>query len=120
MLTDDELRALLAVGETDRIERTASVNKADKFAEAVTAFANDLPGYKLPGYLVVGANDDGSLSGLSVTDELLLSLAALRSDGNIQPLPALTVKKFVFPEGELAVVEVLPSDQLRPGRKSVS
>lgn len=46
MLTEDELRALLAEGEADRIERTASVNQADKFAEAVTAFANDLPNHR--------------------------------------------------------------------------
>ena len=63
MLTDDELRALLAEGEADRIERTVSVDKTDKFAEAVTAFANDLPNHKLPGYLVIGAKDDGSLAG---------------------------------------------------------
>jgi ATP-dependent DNA helicase RecG len=110
MLKDAELRSLLAAGEADRIERTTSTNKTDKFAEAVTAFANDMPNNRLPGYLVIGANDDGNLSGMQVSDELLLNLARLRSDGNIQPLPALTVSKFVFPEGDLAVVEVLPSD----------
>jgi ATP-dependent DNA helicase RecG len=110
MITPDELLALLAAGETDRIERTISTNNTDKFAEAVTAFANDLPGHRLPGYLVIGANDDGSLSGLHVTDQLLLNLSALRSDGNVQPLPSLNVAKFSLPDGDLAVVEVLPSD----------
>jgi len=58
---------------------------------------------------MVGAFDDGSLSGLKVTDEILRNLAGLRSDGNIQPKPALMVEKVPFPEGDLAVVEVLPS-----------
>lgn len=110
MIGPDELRRLLAEGEADRIERTVSINKADEFAEAVTAFANDLPNHRGPGYLVIGANDDGSLSGYNVTDELLLSLSALRSDGNIQPLPALSVAKFSYSDGDLAVVEVQPSD----------
>jgi ATP-dependent DNA helicase RecG len=110
MITRDGLIKLLADGESDRIERTISIDKTDKFAEAITGFANDLPNHGLPGYLVIGARDDGNLNGLIVTDQLLLNLAALRSDGNIQPLPALNVAKFTFPEGDLAVVEVHPSD----------
>lgn len=110
MLQAEELRELLADLESDRIERTVSTTKTDKFAEAVTAFANDLAGHRQPGYLLVGVRDDGTLDGLNVTDALLQNLAALRSDGNIIPLPALTVQRFQFPEGEVAVVEVLPSD----------
>ena len=110
MLSTQELDALLKNVEADWVERTISVNKTDKFSEAVTAFANDLPGHRKPGYLIVGAKDDGSLSGLTVTDQLLQSLAALRSDGNIQPLPALTVQKVSLPGGDVAVVEVQPSD----------
>ena len=110
MIEEEELRELLSEAEADRIERTISTKNTGKFSEAVTAFSNDLANHQLPGYLVVGANDDGSLSGLTVNDELLLNLAALRSDGNIQPLPALSVAKFAFPDGDVAVVEVLPSD----------
>lgn len=58
---------------------------------------------------MVGAADDGSLSGLTVTDELLRNLAAIRSDGNVLPPPAMTVEKVVLPAGELAVVTVQPS-----------
>ncbi len=110
MITRDELLALLGGLETDRVERTTSTSDTVKFSKAVTAFANDLPGHQQPGYLVVGTNDDGSRSGLQVTDELLQNLAGLRSDGNIQPLPAIAIKKFGLPGGEVAVVEVLPSD----------
>jgi ATP-dependent DNA helicase RecG len=110
MIRDDELRRLLAEGETDRVERTTSINNTDKFSEAVTAFANDLPNHGLPGYLIIGVNDDGTPSGLKVTDQLLQSLGSLKSDGNIQPLPSLNVAKFSLPDGDVAVVEVLPSD----------
>ncbi len=110
MLNEEQLRSLLADLESDRVERTLSVNNTDKFGQAICAFANDFPNYRKPGYLIIGASDDGQPNGLIVTDELLQNLAALRSDGNIQPLPAITVSKHALVEGDLAVVEVLPSD----------
>ncbi|HEY5329053.1 MAG TPA: ATP-binding protein [Acidobacteriaceae bacterium] len=106
------ISTLLADLESDRIERTISTNNGEKFAQAICAFANDFPNNKMPGYLVIGADDQtGQPSGLRVTDELLQRLGALRSDGNIQPLPAIAVQKVVL-EGnsEVAVVEVQPSD----------
>lgn len=109
MISKEEIKTLLADIENERVERTTSTKDTDKFAKAVCAFANDIANKKLPGYLMVGAFDDGSLNGLKVTDELQRNLAGLRSDGNIQPKPALMVEKFSFPEGDLAVVEVLPS-----------
>jgi ATP-dependent DNA helicase RecG len=109
MLTDDQIRTLLGDIENERVERTISTTHTDKFARAVCAFANDLPNKKQPGYLLIGANDDGSLSGLKVTDELLRNLAGLRSDGNILPQLALMVEKVSFPEGDIAMVEVQPS-----------
>lgn len=109
MLTNDQIKILLSNIENERVERTVSTTNIDKFARAVCAFANDLSGKGLPGYILIGANDDGSLSGLKVTDELLRNLAALRSDGNILPQPALMVEKVSFPEGDIAVVEVQPS-----------
>lgn len=111
MLTQEELLKLLADMESDRVERTVSTNKTDKFSQAVCAFANDLPNHREPGYLLIGVDDKtGKPVGLQVTDELLLNLAALRSDGNIQPLPVLVVSKFSLPEGDVAVVEVQPSN----------
>lgn len=110
MLTGPELRNLLSDMELDRVERTESVSNTDKFCEAVCAFANDMPGHRQPGYLLIGVQDDGSLSGLVVTDQLLKNLGAIRSDGNILPQPALNVTKFSLPHGDVAVVEVHPSD----------
>ena len=110
MLTIAELRALLTDRESDRVELTVSTKNTDKFGEAICAFANDFPNHRQSGYLVVGARDDGAVSGLNVTDSLLKDLGALRSNVNIEPLPAMTVQKYTLPEGEVAVVEVVPSD----------
>lgn len=106
MITNKELRALLSEIENDRVERTISTKDTDKFGEAICAFANDLPNHKIPGYLILGAYDNGRLSGLKVTDELLKNIAAIRTDGNIQPQPAMVVEKFSFDDGDLLVVEV--------------
>ncbi len=110
MLTEAQLTALLSDLESDRVERTISVSDTDKFCQAVCAFANDLPNHRLPGYLLVGVKDDGSLSGLQVTDQLLQNLGAIRADGNVLPSPAMSVQKFGLSGGDVAVVEVLPSD----------
>lgn len=109
MLTKDELVGLLSDMESDRVERTISTSKTDKFCEAICAFANDYPNHRSPGYLIAGANDNGTLAGMIITDELLLNLASIRSDGNVLPSPAMTVEKFALPGGEVAVVEVQPS-----------
>ena len=110
MLTEPELVQLLSDMELDRVERTVSVSNTDKFCEAICAFANDMPDHRQPGYLLIGVQDDGALSGLAVTDQLLQNLGAIRSDGNILPQPALNVTKFSLPKGDVAVVEVHPSD----------
>lgn len=68
------------------------------------------PNHRQPGYLLVGVDDDGTPNGLVVTDELLRRLADLRSNVNLEPLPAMTVEKYARPKGEVAVVEVMPSD----------
>lgn len=110
MIEIEELKQSLADMESDCVERTESVTKTDKFGEAICAFSNDLANNCKSGYLIVGAKDDGTPSGVKVTDQLILNLAALRSDGNIQPLPQINVAKFVLDRAELAVVEVSPSN----------
>ena len=110
MLTNQDLQEIINSLESDRIEKTISTTNTDKFCEAICAFSNDLPSHKLPGYLIIGVNDNGNRSGLTVTDELLLNLAANRSNGNILPLPTITVQKYSFSDGDIAVIEVLPND----------
>jgi ATP-dependent DNA helicase RecG len=110
MLNEEQLKALMAELESDTAERTESTNNTDKFGQAICAFANDLPNHRRPGYLLVGVKDDSSLAGIKVTDDLLKNLAGIRSDGNILPQPMMTVTKFSLTGGDVAVVEVQPSD----------
>ena len=110
MLTAEQLRALIADRESDRVELTISTTNTDKFGEAICAFANDFPNHRQPGHLIVGVGDDGTIGGLTVNDRLLRRLGDLRSNVNLELLPVMTVQKYVLPEGGVAVIEVLPSD----------
>ncbi len=111
-LTDDELLTLLNDLESDRAERKQSFrgDTPKKARQAVCAFANDLPNYNRPGILFIGAKDDGTPSHEPITDELLRALADMKTDGNILPLPALTVEKRNLKGADMAVVRVQPSD----------
>lgn len=110
MLNEEELTALLSDLESDRVERTASLSKDEKFREAVCAFANDFPNHQKCGYLLIGVKDDGALAGMQVTDQLLQTLGGIRSDGNILPQPAIHIYKKSLQGGDVAIVEVRPSD----------
>ena len=110
MISEDELKDMLADLESFRVERTVSTTNSDKFCQAVCAFANDMAGARLPGFLLIGATDEGELAGIAVTDQLLQNLAGMASDGNILPPPALMPYRLRLEGGEIAVVEVTPSD----------
>ena len=49
------------------------------------------------------------MQGVNVTDDLLKNVAAIRTDGNIQPQPSMTVEKVTMEEGDIVVVKVEPS-----------
>lgn len=70
-----------------------------------------MPDTGKPGYLLVGVHDNGRLSGLKATDELLKKFSSIRSDGNILPIPSMAVDCFSFPDGDVIVVQVQPSMQ---------
>ena len=109
-MTDAELERLLVDLESDRTERKQSLSEREKVREAICAFANDLPNHQAAGVVFVGAKGDGSCAGLAITDELLRTLADMRSDGNIVPFPVMTVQKRTLQGCEMAVVTVEPSD----------
>lgn len=109
MIKTNEIRALLNDIENDRVERTISTTNTDKFGQAICAFANDLPNHKQPGYLFLGVADDGTIQGVDVTDDLLKNLAAIRTDGNIQPQPSMVVEKVSFSERNIVMIEVQPA-----------
>lgn len=109
-LTKDEIRSLLSDIENERVERTISTDNTQKMSEAICSFANDIRNTKKPGYFMIGAHDDGSLEGLRFTDRDLRAYAGLRNTGNILPPPAMMVYKETFAEGDVAVIEVQPSE----------
>ena len=111
-LSDEELEALRNDLESDRAERKQSFagDTPDRARQAVCAFANDLPGHRQAGVVFIGLHDDGRPSDLPITDQLLLTLADIRTDGNIQPIPSMSVEKRLLAGREVAVITVLPAD----------
>lgn len=113
-LTDEELLALIHDLESDRAERkqTWKGDAPEKGRQAVCAFANDLPNHCLPGVLFVGVKDDGTPMGpdFVVSDELLVTLADIKTDGKITPPPTMTVAKRSLLGRDVAVVTVWPAD----------
>ena len=109
MLTVSELESLLGDLESDRVERKESVSDNNKIRQAICAFANDLPDHQQPGVVFIGVRDNGTCANLPITDQLLLTLANMRSDGNIQPFPIMTVQKKLLDGCEVAVLEVQPA-----------
>jgi ATP-dependent DNA helicase RecG len=111
-LTDNELEALLDDLESDRAERKEAWagDAPEKGPQAICAFANDLPNHQQPGVLFIGVDDEGSPKKITVTDQLLLTLADLKSSGNILPPPTMTVEKRTLKGYEVAVAIIWPAD----------
>ena len=114
-MTEQDVRALLTNLESDRIERTVikpNKNATDKVSEAICAFSNDLPNHQKAGYFLFGVNNNGHLAGQRFGDAELRWAGGLRSDGNILPIPILSVEHFHFEEGDVLVIQVEPHDGL--------
>jgi len=109
MISKDALKKMLLEMEAYRVEKTISKNDANKFGEAICSFSNDMAAKGFPGYLIVGANDDGSIEGINIDEQIIQTLLDFRTDGRIVPPPTMIVEKFSFEEGDVAVVEVQPS-----------
>jgi len=111
-LTDIQLEALLGDLESDCIERKEmwAGSTPEKVREAVCAFANNLPNHQKPGVIFIGVRDDGSPSNTPITDQLLLTLADIKTDGRIIPPPTLTVEKRLLFGHDVAIVCVWPAD----------
>lgn len=114
MIDGDDLAALAADLESFRVERKESFKPVKSAVEeAICAFANDLPGSGLPGYVLIGVTDKtGEPTGrLAVTDELLREITNIRDSGSILPFPMMTVSKANLKDREIVVIEVRPSHE---------
>lgn len=111
-MEDAELRRLIEEGESDRVEFKESLqgDAPKDLREAICAFANDLPGYGMPGAAFVGICDDGSASGFIITDARLRQLADMKTDGNIVPPPSMSVRRLRIGDHTVAAIIVVPSD----------
>lgn len=113
-LSDEQLTALLDDIESDRVERKQAWkgDAPEKARQAVCAFANDLPNHGQPGVLFIGARDDGTPTGgdFAVTDQLLQTLADIKTDGKTVPPPTIVVEQRVLKGSAMAVVSVWPAD----------
>lgn len=110
---DVQLEAMMLDLESDCVERKQSFqgDAPQKVREAVCAFANDLAGHGEPGVVLIGVHDKGTpMPDFVVTDELLRSLADIKTDGNIVPPPTLLVEKRRLQGSEVAVISAWPCD----------
>lgn len=108
-MDEQELESMLRDLESDLVERKASLSDPDRIRQVICAYANDLPNHRKPGFIFIGANDDGSCSGLEISDELLLKISNLKDDGKIQPFPSISVDKKSINGCGMVVVRVEPS-----------
>lgn len=105
----DELAALVRGGESHLVEFKRSVADRRAIRRNICAFANDGPGTGKAGVLFVGIQDDGTCAGATIDDAVLKKLALMRSDGSIQPLPAMRVDAITIANCRVAAVQVEPS-----------
>ena len=104
-----ELERLLADIESDRVERTISLTATEKFCGAHSPFANDMPkSGKSEATLFHRCHTRGIGQRLVIDDQLLQDLAALRSEGQIQPLPMMNVQKWALGGGEMSGEDEVP------------
>lgn len=108
--SDAQLESLLSGGESALVERKRNAKGRNKICRNICAFANDLAGAGKPGVIFIGVEDDGSCAGIRIDDTLLQILAQMRGNGNILPLPTMTVEKKIFAGCELAVIQVEPAE----------
>ena len=108
-MTESELHKLATAFESEHVERTRSFDNTDKIGQAICAFANDFSDSGEVGYMLLGVDDDGKISGRRIDDERWASIGGLKTDGNLLPPPSLSMEKFSLAEGDVIVIKVFPS-----------
>jgi len=92
------------------VERKRSGADRSGIRSNICAFANDLSGSGQVGVIFLGVEDDGQCAGIAIDDQLLRTLAQMRSDGNIQPIPSMQVERRVLDGCPVAVIQVEPAN----------
>lgn len=102
-----DLALTLGRQERDNVEFKSAVVDRDKICKAICALANDLPG-RGEGYLLIGVSNEGTSTGLEVTDEVLLSVRNFRNDGRLLPRPTFHVERADY-DGSPCVLVTVPA-----------
>ena len=100
-----DLALRLGRGERDDVEWKRDGEDRNLLRKAVCALANDLPG-RGGGHLLVGVRNDGTPTGLTVNDGLILQVTNIRDEARVLPRPVMTVEKTMFAGGECVHVWV--------------
>ncbi len=110
--SDEAISALIDAGESYRCERKGDLSSKDnkeKICRTICAFANDIKGTDAIGVIALGVRDDGTPSGIQITDELEKNIQNIRGEGKIVPLPSFTTQKRIHRRHEILSIEVLPA-----------
>jgi len=100
--------------ERDHIEWKRDADDRDLLRKAVCALANDLP-ERGRGHLLVGVRNDGTPTGLTVDDRLLLQVTNIRDEARVLPRPVMVVEKAAFAGADCVHVTV-EAARVRPVR----
>lgn len=101
-LTPEQLETILAQGEDSQYQFKRTLTNADAFAAELAAFAN-----ANGGYIIIGVEDDGTISGLSREDIARLNqLLSNAASQNIRPPLHPTTQNMTLPQGMIMVVNV--------------
>ena len=107
--SDSELLGLISEDESHWIERKESFSDKEKICRTVCAFANDLASSNRYGIVWIGIRNDGFISGIEVSDELLQKIDQIRAEGKIQPLPSLSTRHLRVDNKSVIAIVVAPS-----------
>ena len=111
-VSDIEFTALIQADESFRCERKADFSSKDnkeKICRTICAFANDISDSRLVGVIALGVSNDGSHSGLEITDALESEVLNIRGEGKIVPFPSFVCKRQSYLGKTILRIEVTPA-----------
>lgn len=100
--------------ERDDVEWKRDAEDRDLLRKAVCALANDLP-ERGRGHLLVGVQNDGTPTGLTVDDALILRVTNIRDEARVLPRPVMVVERATFAAADCMHVMV-DAARMRPVR----
>jgi ATP-dependent DNA helicase RecG len=112
LYSDDEFLGLIRAGESMHCEFKVDLSSKDnkeKICRTISAFANDISNQQRNGIIVLGIKDDGSLSGLSISEKLERDILDIKGEGKIIPQPTFVCRKQIYKDQEVLRIEVVPA-----------